>query len=158
MPTVPYKKQQGYCLSRSFTASQLQSELDSLGKLNVNTTLIDVQRNYDELEKLIPQHDIVVRLEKQSDKYYNTLTVGNYRYLNLASITEWLSIFNPISYFLSYYSFICSHDFLLAIFHCHDFIVGNFLNGLFEIENNFFLFNKTAYTTKFEAREIKKKK
>lgn len=88
MPTVPCKKQQGYCLSRSFTASQLQSELDSLGKLNVNTTLIDVQRNYDELEKLIPQHDIVVRLEKQSDKYYNTLTVGNYRYLNLASITE----------------------------------------------------------------------
>lgn len=46
---------------RSITASQLQSELDSLQKLNVNTTLIDVQRNYEELEKLISQQDIVVR-------------------------------------------------------------------------------------------------
>ncbi|XP_052677314.1 alpha-aminoadipic semialdehyde synthase, mitochondrial-like [Crassostrea angulata] len=43
-------------------ASQLQSELDNLQKLNVNTTLIDVQRNYEELEKLISQQDIVVSL------------------------------------------------------------------------------------------------
>lgn len=120
------QKQQGYCLSRSFTASQLQSELDSLGKLNVNTTLIDVQRNYDELEKLIPQHDIVVRLEKQSDKYYNTLTVGNYRYLNLASITEWLSILTPYHIFypiipsfvlmISCWQFFIAMISLLAIF------------------------------------------
>ncbi|XP_022297624.2 alpha-aminoadipic semialdehyde synthase, mitochondrial-like isoform X2 [Crassostrea virginica] len=42
--------------------SQLQSELDSLNNCNVNSMLVDVQRNFDQLEKLIPQHDIVVSL------------------------------------------------------------------------------------------------
>lgn len=71
---------------RLITASQLQSELDSLEKLNVNTTLIDVQRNYDELEKLIPQHDIVVRLEKLSCVYYNTTAVDKIFKSNLQNV------------------------------------------------------------------------
>ncbi|XP_056000894.1 alpha-aminoadipic semialdehyde synthase, mitochondrial-like isoform X3 [Ostrea edulis] len=42
--------------------SQLQAELDNMQNCDVQTLLIDVQRNFDDLEKLIPQHDIVVSL------------------------------------------------------------------------------------------------
>ncbi|XP_061178911.1 alpha-aminoadipic semialdehyde synthase, mitochondrial-like isoform X2 [Saccostrea echinata] len=42
--------------------SQLQAELDNIENCDVHKMLIDVQRNIDELEKLIPQHDIVVSL------------------------------------------------------------------------------------------------
>ena len=46
-----------------FLASQYKEELDNLGRMYPNNEmmLLDVHRNKDELEGLIPHHDIVIR-------------------------------------------------------------------------------------------------
>lgn len=45
------------------SVSQLREELDAVGvtRANVERTLMDVQRSHEELDRIIPDYDIVVR-------------------------------------------------------------------------------------------------